>query len=110
MGLDFTISETKYIGLDEQGRNKYETIELENFGHTGYTIMDYCTPLNCMANCSTVSIDAVELLYCLDDMKKSQAECPTTELEYAIDELGCFLESEKITEDSDRVFDIHIWY
>ena len=27
-----------------------------------------------------------------------------------VDELQCFIEQEHITEDSDRVFDINIWY
>ena len=33
-----------------------------------------------------------------------------SDLVNAIDELQWFIEEEHITEDTDRVFDIHIWY
>ena len=41
MGLDFTISEITSNGLDSKGRHTYVTTELDNFGHSGYKMMDY---------------------------------------------------------------------
>ncbi len=117
MGLDFTVSETTKQYVDKQGRNVYITTELANFRHAGYKCMDY--GLGRQENCTTVSYESVKFLEVLDEMKKDLDEINKSgkdeykekaDLENAIDELKCFIETEKITEDTDRVFDIHIWY
>ena len=117
MGLDFTISEIQDSKLDKNGRYTFTTVELDNFGHAGYKIMDY--GLGRQENCTTVSYESAKFLEVLDEMRKDldeinksgKDECnKKVELENAIDKLQCFIETEKITEDTDRVFDIHIWY
>lgn len=117
MGLDFTVSETTKQYVDEQGRNVSITTELADFGHAGYKMMDY--GLGFQDNCTTVSYGSEKFLEVLDEMKKDLDEInksgedkceEKTDLENAIDELQCFIETEKITENDDRVFDIYIWY
>ena len=117
MGLDFTVSETTKQYVDKQGRNVYTTIELANFGHAGYKMMDY--GLGRQENCTTVSYESAKFLEVLDEMRKDLRKINDTgvdeyneksDLETAIDELQCFIEQEHITEDTDRVFDVHIWY
>ena len=117
MGLDFTVSETTKQYVDKQGRNTFITTELANFGYAGYKCMDY--GLGRQENCTTVSYESAKFLEVLDEMRKDldeinksgKDECKEKAgLEDAIDELQCFIEQEHITEDSDRVFDIHIWY
>lgn len=117
MGLDFTISEIQDRKLDKNGRYTFTTVELDNFGHVGYKIMDY--GLGRQENCTTVSYESLKFLEVLDEMKKDLDEInksgedkykEKTDLENAIDKLQCFIEQEHLTEDTDRVFDIHIWY
>ena len=117
MGLDFTVSETTKQYVDKQDRNIYITTELADFGHAGYKCMDY--GLGRQENCTTVSYESTKFLEVLDEMRKDLRKINDTsvdeyneksDLEKAIDELQCFIEQEHITEDSDRVFDIHIWY
>lgn len=117
MGLDFTVSEIPELNVDKQGRNTFTTTELANFGHAGYKMMDY--GLGDQDNCTTVAYNSAQFLKCLDDMRQALKEINDTgvdkyneksELERAIDELHCFIEEKHITEDTDRVFDIHIWY
>ena len=117
MGLDFTVSEVTKQYVNELGGNVFITTELANFGHTGYKCMDY--GLGRQENCTTVSYESVKFLEVLDEMRKDLDEINKSgkdeykekaDLEDAIDELQSFIEKEHITEDSDRVFDIHIWY
>ena len=117
MGLDFTISEIQDCKLDKNGRNVFTTVELDNFGHAGYKMMDY--GLGRQENCATVSYESAKFLEVLDEMRKDLDEINKSgkdkynekaDLENAIDKLHCFIEQEHLTEDSDRVFDIHIWY
>lgn len=117
MGLDFTISEIQSSGLGKNNRPKFTTVELDNFGHAGYKIMEY--GLGRQGNCTTVSYESIEFLEVLDEMKRDLDKInksgkdeydEKTDLENAIDKLQGFIETEKITEDTDRVFDIHIWY
>lgn len=117
MGLDFTVSETTKQYKDEQGRIVFVTTELADFGHAGYKMMGY--GLGVQGNCTTKAYDAVSFLECLDSMREDLRKINDTgvdeynekpDLEEAIDELQCFIEQEHITEDSDRVFDIYIWY
>ena len=117
MGLDFTISEVQDSKLDRNGRNTFTTVELDNFGHTGYKMMNY--GLGRQENCTTVAYESADFLKVLDEMKKDLDKINKSgkdeynekaDLENAIDKLQCFIETEKITEDTDRVFDIHIWY
>ena len=117
MGLDFTVSEVTKQYVNELGGNVFITTELANFGHTGYKCMDY--GLGRQENCATVSYESAKFLEVLDEMRKDLDEINKSgkdeykekaDLEDAIDELQCFIEQEHITEDSDRVFDIHIWY
>lgn len=117
MGLDFTVSETTKQYEDRQGRTVSITTELADFGHAGYKMMDY--GLGFQGNCTTVSYGSAKFLEVLDEMKKDLDEInksgedkykEKTDLETAIDELQCFIEQEHITEDSNRVFDIYIWY
>lgn len=117
MGLDFTISEIQDYKLDKNGRNTFTTVELDNFGYTGYKMMDY--GLGQQENCTTVSYESAKFLEVFDEMKKDLDKINKSgkdeynekaDLEDAIDELQRFIEEEHITEDSDRVFDIYIWY
>lgn len=117
MGLDFTVSETKKQYVDEQGRDVFTTTELADFGNAGKKMMDY--GLGFQDNCTTKAYDAVSFLECLDSMSEDLREINDTgvdeyneksALEEAISELQNFIEKEHLTEDSDRVFDIHIWY
>ena len=117
MGLDFTVSETTKQYVDKQVRNVSITTELENFEHAGYKMMDY--GLGFQDNCTTVSYGSEKFLEVLDEMRKDLDEInksgkdkynAKTDLENAIDKLQCFVETEKITEDTDRVFDIYVWY
>ena len=117
MGLDFTVSETTRQYVDELDRNVFITTELANFGHEGYKCMNY--GLGRQENCTTVSYESAKFLEVLDEMRKDLDEINKSgkdeykekaDIEDAIDKLQCFIEQEHITEDSDRVFDIHIWY
>lgn len=117
MGLNFTVSETTKQYKDKQGRIVSVTTELADFGHAGYKMMGY--GLGLQDNCTTKAYDSVSFLDCLDSMSEDLRKINDTgvdkyneklDLEKAIDELQCFIEQEHITEDSDRVFDIHIWY
>lgn len=114
MSLEFTVSELTDNGLDSQGRQTFVRTTLEEFtSRTGYTLMDY--GLGSQENCTTKSYDASEFLRVLDEMQQDLNEIKGTDkntynLETAIDELQCFIEQEKITEDTERVFGIHIWY
>ena len=117
MGLDFIVTEITEQYVDKQGRNTFITTELANFKNEGYKMMDY--GLGFQDNCTTVAYDSAQFLECLDGMRKSLKEINDTgvdeyseksKLECAIDELQCFIEEEHITEDTNRVFDIHIWY
>ena len=113
MGLDFTVTEI----TEQKSRNTFTTTELANFGHAGYKMMDY--GLGFQDNCTTVAYDSVQFLECLDSMREAVKEINDTgidpcneksELERAIDKLQCFIEKEHITDDTNRVFDIHVWY
>lgn len=117
MGLDFTVSETTKQYVEKQGRTISIATELADFGHAGYKIMDY--GLGFQDNCTTVSYESVKFLEVLNKMKKDLDEINKSgedkykekaALEDAIDKLQRFIEEEHITEDSDRVFDIYIWY
>ena len=117
MSLDFTVSETTKQYVDEQGRNVYMATELADFAYAGYKCMDY--GLGRQENCTTVSYESAKFLEVLDEMKKDFDEINKSgedkykekaALEDAIDKLQRFIETEKITEDTDRVFDIHVWY
>ena len=117
MSLDFTVSETIEQYIDKQGRNVYITTQLADFGHAGYKCMDY--GLGRQENCTTASYESAKFLEVFDEMRKDLDKINKSgkdeykekaDLESAIDELQCFIEQEHLTEDSDRVFDIHIWY
>ena len=117
MGLDFTVSETTKQYVDKQGRIVSITTELANFGNAGYKMIDY--GLGFQNNCTTKAYDAVLFLKCLDSMSEDLRKINNTgvdeyneklDLEEAINKLQRFIEQEHITEDSDRVFDIYIWY
>ena len=117
MGLDFTVSETTKQYVDELGGNVFITTELADFRNAGFKMMDY--GLGFQDNCTTKAYDAVSFLECLDSMREDLRKINKTgvdeydkksDLEKAISELQSFIEKEHITEDSDRVFDIHIWY
>lgn len=117
MGLDFTVSETIKQYVDKQGNNAFITTELADFGNAGRKMMDY--GLGLQDNCTTKTYDAVLFLECLDSMREDLRKINETgvdkydeksDLEEAISELQSFIEQEHITEDSGRVFDIHIWY
>lgn len=117
MGLDFTVSETTKQYVDEQGRNVSIATELVDFGNVGYKMMDY--GLGFQDNCTTVSYDAISFLECLDSMSENLRKINDTgvdeydeksDLEEAISELQRFIEEEHITKNSDRVFDIYVWY
>ena len=104
MGLDFTVSEVTESRLDSKGRHTYVTTELDNFGHSGYKMMDY--GLGAQENCTTVSYDGIQFIKTTgkDEYKEKQS------LENAIQVLQDFIDTEELTEDTERVFDIHVWF
>ena len=117
MGLDFTVSEVTNNGLDSKGRQTFITTELDNFGHSGYTMMDY--GLGDQDNCTTVAYAGIQFINTLNGMKEKLKEINSTsedeynektELETAIQTLQNFVDTEELTEDTERVFDIHIWF
>ena len=117
MGLDFTISEVTESGLDRQGRQTFTTVELDNFGHSGYKMMDY--GLGNQENCTTVAYDSIQFINTLNAMKERLEEINSTGkdeykekqgLENAIQVLQDFIDTEELTEDTERVFDIHVWF
>ena len=117
MGLDFTVSEVTESGLDRQGRNTYTVTELDNFGHSGYKMMDY--GLGNQDNCTTVAYDSIQFINTLNQMKERLQEIndtgtdeynEKTDLETAIQTLQDFVDTEELTEDTERVFDIHVWF
>ena len=117
MGLDFTVSEVANNGLDSKGRQTFITTELDNFGHSGYTMMDY--GLGNQDNCTTVAYDGIQFINTLNKMKERLQEIndtgtdeynEKTDLETAIQTLQDFVDTEELTEDTDRVFDIHVWF
>ena len=117
MGLDFTISEITESGLDSKGRQTFITTELDNFGHSGYTMMDY--GLGDQDNCTTVAYDGIQFINTLNKMKERLQEIndtgtdeynEKTDLETAIHTLQDFVDTEERTEDTERVFDIHVWF
>ena len=117
MGLDFTVSEITSNGLDSKGRNTYTVTELDNFGHSGYKMMDY--GLGAQENCTTVSYDSIQFIKTLNAMKERLEEINSTGkdeykekqgLENAIQVLQDFIDIEELTEDTERVFDIHVWF
>ena len=117
MGLDFTISEITESGLDSKGRQTFITTELDNFGHSGYTMMDY--GLGDQDNCTTVAYDGIQFINTLNKMKERLQEIndtgtdeynEKTDLETAIQTLQDFVDTEELTEDTERVFDIHVWF
>ena len=117
MGLDFTVSEVTSNGLDSKGRHTYITTELDNFGHSGYKLMDY--GLGAQENCTTVSYDSIQFIKTLNEMKERLEEINSTgkdeykekqDLENAIQVLQDFIDTEELTEDTERVFDIHVWF
>lgn len=117
MGLDFTISEVIDNGLDSKGRQTFITTELDNFRHSGYKMMDY--GLGAQENCTTVSYDSIQFIKTLNAMKERLEEINSTGkdeykekqgLENAIQVLQDFIDTEELTEDTDRVFDIHVWF
>ena len=117
MGLDFTVSEVTSNGLDSKGRHTYVTTELDNFGHSGYKLMDY--GLGAQENCKTVYYDSIQFIKTLKEMKERLEEINSTgkdeykekqSLENAIQVLQDFIDTEELTEDTERVFDIHVWF
>ena len=115
MGLDFTVSEVTSNGLDSKGRHTYVTTELDNFGHSGYKMMDY--GLGAQENCTTVSYDSIQFIKTLKEMKERLEEINSKDeykekqdLENAIQVLQDFVDTEELTEDTERVFDIHVWF
>ena len=117
MGLDFTVSEVTNNGLDSKGRQTFITTELDNFGHSGYKMMDY--GLGAQENCTTVSYDSIRFIKTFKEMKERLEEINSTGkdeykekqgLENAIQVLQDFIDTEELTEDTERVFDIHVWF
>ena len=117
MGLDFTVSEVTNNGLDSKGRQTFITTELDNFGHRGYTMMDY--GLGNQDNCTIVAYDGIQFINTLNKMKERLQEINDTgtdeynekiDLENAIQTLQDFVDTEELTEDTDRIFDIHVWF
>ena len=101
MGLDFTVSEITSNGLDSKGRNTYTVTELDNFGHSGYKMMDY--GLGAQENCTTVSYDSIQFIKTLNAMKERLEEINSTgkdeykekqSLENAIQVLQDFIDTE----------------
>ena len=76
MGLDFTVSEITSKGLDSKGRSTYTVTELDNFGHSGYKMMDY--GLGAQENCTTVSYDSIQFIKTLNAMKERLEEINST--------------------------------
>lgn len=81
MGLDLTISEQTEFRKDSKGRPCYTVTELMNIhGRTGHIFLDLVGQLSDLSNCSTMTIDAMDIFNGLDTMRDNLAEYDTVEV------------------------------
>jgi len=122
MGLDLIVSEQTDFRKDNKGRIQYTVTELYNFSYNGYKIIEYVGALSDMNNCSTVTVDAVDFVKGLQQMKddmlfiEHNGEHYTNEesqLKRAIECLECFIEENTLNNSEldwgDRMFEVHMW-
>ncbi len=118
MGTDLFVSEQSEFRTDSKGRTQYTVTQLDNFrGYGCSKIIDSIPALSEMSNCSTVTIDAKDIVNALDDLeaeREYEFRCSrdTSELDDAIDKLTSFIEENdlKDLEYGDRTFEFHLWY
>lgn len=118
MGTDLFVSEQTDFRTDSKGRTQYTVTQLDNFrGYGCSRIIDSIPTLSEMSNCSTVSVDAKDIVNALDNLESEreyEVRCSrdTSELDDAIDKLTSFIEENdlKNLEYGDRVFEFHLWY
>ena len=118
MGTDLFVSEQSDFRTDSKGRTQYKVTHLENFrGYGCSKIIDSIPALSEMSNCSTVTVDAKDIVNALDDLeaeREYEIRCSrdTSELDDAVDKLTSFIEENdlKDLEYGDRTFEFHLWY
>lgn len=118
MGTDLFVSEQSDFRTDSKGRTQYTVTQLDNFrGYGCSKIIDSIPALSEMSNCSTVTVDAKDIVNALDDLeaeREYEIRCSrdTSELDDAVDKLTSFIEENdlKDLEYGDRTFEFHLWY
>lgn len=75
MGLDLTISEQTDFRKDEKGRPCHTVVELLNIsGRIGHLFLDLVGGLSELPNCSTMTVDAMDIFNGLDTMRDTYAD------------------------------------
>lgn len=118
MGTDLFVSEQSEFRNDSNGRLQYTVTQLDNFRGLGCSkIIDSIPALSEMSNCSTVTVDAMDIINALKDLeaeREYEFHCSreTSELDDAIDKLTSFIEENdlKDLDYGDRTFEFHLWY
>ena len=118
MGTDLFVSEQSEFRTDSKGRTQYTVTQLDNFRGRGCDkIIDSIPALSKMSNCSTVSVDAMDIINALNDLEADReydygCDRDTSELDDAIDKLTSFIEENDLKDLSycDRTFEFHLWF
>lgn len=118
MGTDLFVSEQSEFRTDSKGRMQYTVTQIDNFrGYGCSKIIDSIPALSEMSNCSTVSVDAKDIVNALDNLeaeREYEIRCSrdTSDLDDAIDKLTSFIEEHdlKDLDYGDRAFEFHLWY
>lgn len=120
MGTDLFISERTDYRTDDKGRTQYTVTSLYNFERNAYKIMEYTENLTDMANCTTITVSAMQLISALKGMKddmlfiEHDGEHYANEerdLKNAIEDLEYFIEEFDLKEDDEeRIFEVHLWF
>lgn len=81
MGLDLTISEQTEFRTDSKGRACHTVTELMNIhGSRGHLFLDNVGGLDELSNCSTMTVDAMDIFAGLETMRDKYAEYDNTEV------------------------------
>lgn len=88
MGLDLTISEQSEFRTDSKGRPQHTVTELLNIhGSEGHLFLDNVGGLSELSNCSTMTIDAMDIFEGLEIFRDMLAEQDTLTLKTKYEEL-----------------------
>lgn len=121
MSLDLTISEPSNFRTNDKGQTIYTVTILHTFGNEGYTILDNLGFYG-VKNGQSMSVDALDLLNCLDLMKEQLEDINKTgadpldskaELEISVKELEHFIKENEIYDVEgygEKDFKLEAWY
>ena len=106
MGIDLIISEQKRFRRNKKGQLCYTVIELHNFRHHAYPILEALEAITgqMLGNCASITIDALNLIECLDYIEENTL---------AREDLEAFIEEnnlKKIKGYGQRTFELYLWY